>query len=567
MKNFFLSILLLLSIHELTIAQNPKIVKDIFPGASNGARGVVGKIGNIIYFEGRDNSNTGFELWKTDGTEAGTVLVKDINVGPANANLTSSGYTLNGELYFGADDGIHGIELWKTDGTAAGTVLVKDINPNGDGLLDFYKATVSGNNLFFWGEITTLGSPSNTTNLYLCKSDGTVGGTNTLILGRRTNDISHIRPYSTNLVYATNDGKLIKSNGTIANTSIIYDVRNNNNVSSCNSNDFFHTDLIDLTRVGDNLYFFHNTVNNSSCLLDSLNTGLWKYDLINNSLSFIQKLEKSSWGRALGTTSSTYIYTERIGSFNDKWYSTNGTSHQGPYIFNPTTPTDLVMAFSTTNYTYFTADTGTYGEELWKTDGSLQGTVLVKDFSPGSGSSYMSSFVEKNNLGVHYFSLSTQSGNYYDSHIAESNGTTQGSNILFSANDYTFQNAVPLIVAGNKLYFRTYGDSTYADELWVYDATQAITTSTEKIKNNSFANVVVSPNPTKSLTNIFIDLEEVQDLRLEIYSSVGQLIDNRVVKNIFQHNFEINLSSFPSGIYYAKIYVDDNFKTFILSKQ
>ena len=37
-----------------------------------------------------------------------------------------------GKLYFSADDGNRGTELWKWNGTKAGTVLVKDIYP-GDG--------------------------------------------------------------------------------------------------------------------------------------------------------------------------------------------------------------------------------------------------------------------------------------------------------------------------------------------------------------------------------------------------------------------------------------------------
>ena len=44
-------------------------------------------------------------------------------------NLTN----VNGTLYFDANDGTHGDELWKTDGTAAGTVMVKDIDPGSDG--------------------------------------------------------------------------------------------------------------------------------------------------------------------------------------------------------------------------------------------------------------------------------------------------------------------------------------------------------------------------------------------------------------------------------------------------
>ena len=69
-----------------------------------------------------------------DGTAAGTVLLADINPGSAGSNPTGSNpnrllTNVNGTLFFRANDGTHGTELWKSDGTAAGTVLVKDIYP------------------------------------------------------------------------------------------------------------------------------------------------------------------------------------------------------------------------------------------------------------------------------------------------------------------------------------------------------------------------------------------------------------------------------------------------------
>jgi ELWxxDGT repeat protein len=81
-------------------------------------------------------TNTGSELWKSDGTEGGTVIVKDINPGTgSSAPFWFEG--IGNTLLFGAIDGIHGQELWATDGTDSGTVMVKDINPGiGNGFVD-----------------------------------------------------------------------------------------------------------------------------------------------------------------------------------------------------------------------------------------------------------------------------------------------------------------------------------------------------------------------------------------------------------------------------------------------
>ena len=74
-------------------------------------------------------------------------LVKDIGPGPDDA-LLSSAVNVNGVLFFSAADGVSGRELWKSDGTAAGTVMVKDIRPGALGSNPASLTNVDGS-LFF----------------------------------------------------------------------------------------------------------------------------------------------------------------------------------------------------------------------------------------------------------------------------------------------------------------------------------------------------------------------------------------------------------------------------------
>jgi len=84
-------------------------------------------IDGVAYFRGRDET-TGYELWRSDGTAAGTRLVADVMPG-ASGSHPSVLTNVDGVLYFAANDG-SGNDLWKSDGTAAGTVRVKDFDPS-----------------------------------------------------------------------------------------------------------------------------------------------------------------------------------------------------------------------------------------------------------------------------------------------------------------------------------------------------------------------------------------------------------------------------------------------------
>ena len=123
------------------------MVKDIWAGSSSSSPANLINVNGIAFFTAENGTN-GVELWKSDGTMAGTQMVKDIRPGSftfiAPNNLTN----VNGTVYFVADDGVHGDELWKSDGTAAGTVMVADIWPGDSGSTPTNLTYVDGN-LFF----------------------------------------------------------------------------------------------------------------------------------------------------------------------------------------------------------------------------------------------------------------------------------------------------------------------------------------------------------------------------------------------------------------------------------
>jgi len=96
-------------------------VKDIFPGPEASYPLLLTAVGNEVFFNAKRQIGGPSELWKSDGTEAGTVLV-DGQAGGKRANLGNT-------LFFERGDAIEGLRLWKSDGTPEGTVPVATIAP------------------------------------------------------------------------------------------------------------------------------------------------------------------------------------------------------------------------------------------------------------------------------------------------------------------------------------------------------------------------------------------------------------------------------------------------------
>ena len=197
------------------------LVKDINPGPASSHPRRVNVFNGLLIFAANDGT-AGDELWRSDGTEAGTTLVKDVRPGPMAGIVPSWPFTpSNGQLYFVANDGTSGSELWKTDGTAAGTVLVKDVNPGaGHGVFEEDSGLIDVNGtLFFAGYDATLG-------LHLWKSDGTTAGTVVLKDVTVTSNAWFTAVYNVNgvLVFGVQDdtmGSLWRSDGTPGGTVAI----------------------------------------------------------------------------------------------------------------------------------------------------------------------------------------------------------------------------------------------------------------------------------------------------------------------------------------------------------
>ena len=117
----------------------------------------------------------GGALWRTDGTAAGTRLLVDSGVYFVRGWMKGAPFrTLpDGVLLFEACDyAASGCELWRSDGTVAGTGLVVDLFPGSGGSFPgaFY---VVGAEIWFTAQVPT----ATGSRFALLRTDGTTGGT------------------------------------------------------------------------------------------------------------------------------------------------------------------------------------------------------------------------------------------------------------------------------------------------------------------------------------------------------------------------------------------------------
>ena len=152
-------------------------------------------------------------------------------------------------------------------------------------------------------------------------------------------------------------------------------------------------------------------------------------------------------------------------------YSNNGSINTSNAIPN-------ANYLTVSGITYFTADDSYRGVELWKTDGTREGTVLVKDINP-FGSSWPQNFTNVNDtLFFSVYSSSFSAG--YE--LWKSDGTETGTVRIKGG----FTAAVPDYFVNNNgvLYFAS-GTNDTGSEIWKSDGTEAGTVLIKDINPGS----------------------------------------------------------------------------------
>lgn len=376
------------------------LVKDIVPGTGYTFPSSFIATSNLYYFVTSTSAN-GSELWRSDGTEAGTFIVKDINAGVASSN-PSQLTVMNNEVYFTANDGSNGTELWKTNGTEAGTVMLKNINAG--------SASSSPNNLTVINNVLYFSASNGVNGTEMWTSAGTEATTilfKDINVGAASSSPQRFT-LSGSLIYfiANNEAsgnELWKTDGTAAETALVKDIRVGNSFDSWSTNSSTGEAKNPLQDVNGTLYFF--TSNGSRTMRQ-----LWKTDGTETNTVKISDLTTTSrllssglYEKLFVTPTKVYYAAGDISGDYDIWTS-DGTPNSAQLLRTTTPANDFIKGrplITFNNELYFSAFDDTRGYELFKTNGTGAGTVLVKDINTAPASSKPLNFLELN--GEAYF--------------------------------------------------------------------------------------------------------------------------------------------------------------------
>jgi ELWxxDGT repeat protein len=444
-------------------------------------------VNGVLYFVGRPTLAEGFGIFRSDGTAAGTVMVSPVSF-TAHDLVAYDGklyFRANNSNFAGASD-----SLWVSDGTAPGTVEVQAFEANGDDVL-YRQMIVAGGKLFFGAQQPGTGYAG----VYV--SDGTTAGTKLLIAsadGGPTQAFNFVAAGDF-VYYVAKRGfdwmtqAWWRSDGTAQGTVAIGNapVERANLAVGFGNTLYFPGNQPDMgwelfkigptdtaassalsvplglpgssphaiTPFGVGLAFF--TTDGSSVTLKLTNAAV-------NSASVIKQIPAFSGSTVTqaGVFDGKLYFFVREPSGARVLYRSDGTTPGTVALkrfpgFREPGPFTVVGGRLT-----FAADDGPDGLEPWTTDGTIAGTVLLRDIANTPLPTKPDSMV--NFGGAIYFTFTTMTGGRGP--IYRTDGTADGTSLIFDGQ------ASGLFVAGDRMYF-TANDPETGVELWITDGTAA----------------------------------------------------------------------------------------------
>jgi len=331
-------------------------------------------LGSQFFFVADDAGAYGAEIWRSDGTLAGTRLLADVCSGSCSSNPSSLTIS-NGKLFFTADDGVHGRELWKSDGTPEGTSMVAEILPgrsiwisdliDADGVLFFFAADgVHGYELW--------------------TSDGTTAGTHLVkdiapgsnwINGRFMATSGHRLLFAA--YYGTQWPAPWVSDGTEEGTMMVADIR-----PGANAVDPNYDPLVsgrDATPAPQGGFLFAAD--------DGTGTALW---LTDGTPGGTARLSAAASPHEMTVFQGAVYFAASDLTGVELWKS-DGTALGTVQVKDlragagSSDPRELTVAGTRL---FFRADDGAHGAELWKSDGTTAGTARMADLNPGAADAF-----------------------------------------------------------------------------------------------------------------------------------------------------------------------------------
>ncbi len=585
--------------------QGTKLVKDIWPGKTSSRPYYLTECNGKLLFNGADNIKGG-SLYVSDGTTAGTYLLKDINTNTTSSS-NAGGYShgdmcaLNNGVVFNATERAHGYEVYKSDGSNDGTLLLKDIL---EGEADSYpNAFLNKNGIAYFRANNTDGSSA------IYKTDGTTVSTkkivdvnNAYLLGYNVTDNGLV--YYTIFNFSTFTYDLWRSDGTLPGTYLLspalyfnpYIVTAGNTVYFV-AGDYEHgyelwksdgsvagTKLVKdiykgyLGSYPFSLFVYKNEVYFGAYDGDGYSTEFWKSNGTPNGTIKLKQITPA-FGYDNYSISQLFCVSNNKLFFNAIDYNAN--PYQGGELWqtdgapsstklvkdiNPFYDSNPYNLTDVNGTLFFTADDGINGKELWKSNGKAEGTIMVKDISAGGDFSYFDNFCTAG--GKLYFLR-----DHYTSNPAiwSSDGTDANTNPVGDPGLVGLTSIQNLTVSSNKLFFGAY-TYKYGQELYAGDLTNNTFASVNSTKISSLISelnaekfdAIIYPNPANSFSSLQIK-GSVKDVSITITDITGKVIWKKFNDNHSQINLPIE--KFAAGVYILKVKSGIDSKTIKLVKQ